>query len=258
MNELERRLIEAGRELDFPPSPDIAARVARVLPERAPARARRRTRALRLAAVTAALLLLIAGTVLAGVPSARNGILDLLGLRGATVERMPTIPPAPRRPGPELALGRRATLAEAQRALPFGILVPSRIGRPDGVYVRGAAGGFISLTYRPRPRLPEARETGLGLLISEFRGAADPDYLGKLASFGTRVRRFRLDGDPAVWLAGAPHDFFYRAPNGRIRGRTLRLAANALLVQRRGLLVRLEGSLRRSRAIAIARSLRAR
>jgi hypothetical protein len=257
MNELERRLIEAGRELDFPPSPDVAARVARLLAERQPAPALGRTRALRIAVVTVALLLLITGTVLAAVPSARNGILDLLGLRGATVERTPNIPPAPRRPGPELALGQRTTLAEAQRAVPFGIFVPARVGRPDAVYVRSAAGGFVSLTYRPRPGLPEARETGLGLLISEFRGAADPEYLGKLASFGTRVRRFRLDGDPAVWLAGAPHDFFYRAPNGRVRGRTLRLAANVLLVQRGGLLVRLEGSLRRSEAIAIAHSLRA-
>jgi hypothetical protein len=256
VNELERQLIEVGRELEFPPSPDVAARVARVLPERPPARALRRRRALRVAVVTAALLLLIAGTVLAAVPSARNGILDLLGLRGATVERAPTIPPASRRANPKLALGKRTTLAGARRALPFDLLVPRRLGGPDGVYVRSEAGGYVSLAYRPRPGLPEARETGLGLLVSEFRGAADPDYLGKIASFGTRVRRFRLDGDPAVWLAGAPHDFFYRRPNGRVRESTLRLAANVLLVQGRGLLIRLEGTLRRSQTIAIARSLR--
>lgn len=257
MNELERSLIQVGREFRFPESPDVAARVARIITaEQPPARRAAPRRALRLALVTAAVLLLIAGTVLAAVPDARDSVLDLLGLRGATVERTTTIPPAPERPGAGLDLGRRVSVAAARRAVSFDVLVPRRLGRPDRAYVRPAAGGFVSLAYRPRAGLPEARETGLGLLISEFRGAADPDYLGKIASFGTRVRRFRLDGEPAVWLAGAPHDFFYRGPNGRMRQHTLRLAANVLLVERDGVLVRLEGSLSRSQAVAIARSLR--
>jgi len=125
------------------------------------------------------------------------------------------------------------------------------------VYLRrGAAGGFVSLAYPARHGLPETRETGLGLLISEFRGRMDPDYLGKIVGFGTRVRRFSVGGEPAAWLAGAPHDFFYRGSNGGARQRTLRLAANVLLIERHGLLVRLEGRLNRAEAVSIAHSLR--
>ena len=257
MTELERLLTAAGREVEFPATPDLAARVAQRLPERPHRRVTRPARGWRLALVSAVLLLLAAGTVFAAVPGVRDSVLDLFGLRGATIERTATIPPAPERPGAGLRLGRRTTLGSARRALPFDVVVPRRLGPPDRVYLRpGAAGGFVSLAYRQRPRLPEARETGLGLLISEFRGRADPDYLGKVVSFGTTVRRFRLDGAPARWLAGAPHDFFYRGPSGRPRRRSLRLAANVLLLEREGVLVRLEGGFHRAEAVSIARSLR--
>ncbi len=257
MNDLERLLIEAGSEIEFPRTPDLAAAVARRLPERPRRRVTTPKRGWRLALVTAALVLLAAGTVLAAVPSLRHSLLDLLGLRGATIERTTTIPPAPVRGGGGLGLGQRTTLASARRALPFDVLVPRRLGRPDRVYLRPrAAGGFVSLAYRARRRLPEARETGLGLLISEFRGEVDPDYLGKVVGYGTTVRRFRLDGDPAAWLAGAPHLFFYRDQSGRPRRMTLRLAGNVLLIERHGLLVRLEGSFHCAEAVSIARSLR--
>jgi hypothetical protein len=257
MNDLERLLIEAGREVEFPVTPDLAARVAQSLPERPRRRIPTSKRRWRLALVTAALVLIGTGTVLAGVPGVRDFVLDLFGLRGATIERTTTIPAAPEHPGTKLALGRRTTLASARHAVPFHALVPRRLGPPDRVYVRPrAAGGLVSLAYRARGGLPEARETGLGLLISEFRGRTDPDYLGKIVTYGTRVRRFQLDGHPAAWLAGAPHDFFYRTPSGRPRQSSLRLAANVLLIERQGLLVRLEGSLHRAKAVSIARSLR--
>jgi hypothetical protein len=257
MNETERLLIEAGKEIDFPASPDLSARVGRLLPERPRRRIAPSARGRRLALVAAALILLAAGTAVAAVPGLRDAVLDVFRLRGATVERTTPIPRAPVRPGAGLELGVRTTLHSAQRALPFHVLVPSQLGRPDGIYLRErTAGGYVSLSYRARPSLPEARETGLGLLVSEFRGNFDPDYLGKVVGLGTRVRRFSIDGEPAAWLSGAPHDFFYRGTNGRLRQRSLRLAANVLLVERSGALVRLEGQFHRAEAILIARSLR--
>src|SRR5438093_4228382 len=205
--DLERLLIEAGREIEFPVTPDLAARVAQRLPERPRRRIPTSRRGWRLALITAALVLLGAGTVLAAVPGLRDSVLDLFGLRGATIERTTTIPAAPEQPGTKLGLGRQTTLGSVRRAVPFHVLVPRRLGPPDRVYLHpGAGGGFVSFAYRARRGLPEASETGLGLLISEFRGRNDPDYLGKLVSYGTRVRRFQLDGEPAAWLAGAPHD----------------------------------------------------
>lgn len=257
MIDLEHELIEAGRELEFPATPDLASRVAQRLPGRPPRRIPMPTRRWHLALVTAALILLLAAAAAAAIPDVRDSLLDLFGLSGATIERTTSLPPAPERPGEGLDLGTRTSLGPARAAVPFGVAVPADLGAPDHVYLRPhAAGGFVSLAYRARSRLPAANETGLGLLISEFRGRVDPEYIGKIVSFGTRVRRFSIDGHPAVWLAGAPHDFFYRSPSGHVRGRTLRLAANLLLVERKGVLVRLEGSFHRAEAISIARSLR--
>jgi hypothetical protein len=266
MPELERMLTQLGREIEYPPTPDLAAAVAGRLrpgvtatpPEGRP-RARRRLlpsagfrRALVLALVA---LLLLAGTVLAAVPGVRDAVLELVGLQGATVERTATLPaPPPERP---LDLGRRTTLAAAPDRLAFVPLVPADPGRPDSVYTSDAPkGGEISLAYRPRPGIPRASTTRLGLLVTEFRGDFHPDLVGKLAGPGTRIERLRVDGRPAIWIEGAPHFFFYRDEDGNIVERQLRVAQNVLLVEHGNVLVRLEGAFDRERAIAMARSLR--
>jgi hypothetical protein len=281
MPELERMLSQLGGELDWPPTPDLARSVMarldadavaegsgaerpapkRPAAERPPAErppaGRRRAfpiarRSLALAFVA---LLLLAGAAFAALPGVRHAVLDFFGLRGATVERRTTLPPAP--PPRPLHLGTRSTLAEVRGRLGFAPLVPSDPGAPDGVYVRRTVpGGELSLTYRPRPGLPRARSTKLGLLVTEFRGDLSPEYAGKIAGQATRVERLRVDGDPAIWVAGAPHFFFYRTPDGRFEDRRLRIAQNVLLLQRGRLLIRLEGAMDRDRAVAIARSLR--
>ncbi len=135
--------------------------------------------------------------------------------------------------------------------------MPAALGEPDGVYVRrGLPGGELSLAYAARPGLPRARSTRLGLLVTQFRGDLSPDYVGKLAGLSSTVERLRVDGQPAIWIAGAPHFFFYRAPDGEFVDTTLRIAGNVLLLERGRLLVRLEGAFGRDRAIELARSLR--
>jgi hypothetical protein len=266
MADLERLLTHLGRELEYPPTPDLAAEVAGRLrtgaaADSGPAAPRRRPRLLPAAGLRRALalalvaLLLLAGTVLAAVPDVRDAVLELFGLQGATVERRTTLPdpPAPR----PLDLGRRTTLAGAAHDLAFRPLVPADPGTPDSIYVRGAvAGGELSLAYRARPGLPRAGTTRLGLLVSEFRGDLHPDFVGKLAGPGTEIERLRVDGQPSIWVEGAQHFFFYRDPKGNLVERDLRLAQNVLLVERGRLLVRLEGAFERQRAIAIAGSLR--
>ena len=209
-------------------------------------------RALALALVA---LLVLAGGVLAAVPSVRDAVLEFFGLQGATVERREQLPAAPE-PRP-LQLGERMTLDDASQALGFTPLVPADPGRPDSVFVRrDIPGGELSLAYRPRPGLPEAASTGLGLLVSEFRGDLVPEYVGKLAPEATRIERLRLGGERAIWIEGTPHFFFYRRPDGLSSERTLRLAANVLLLERGDTLVRLEGGVGLERALEIARSLR--
>jgi hypothetical protein len=271
MPELERTLTRIGRELEWPDTPDLAAsvtarlRAAAAAPpaERAPARPSRlrlRTllppagfrRALVLALVS---LLVLAGAVFAAAPGVRDAVLEFLGLQGATIERRETLPtPPPVRP---LDLGDRTTLDAAAGRLSFDPLVPADPGDPDAVYVHTRApGGELSLTYRARPGLPRARTTNVGVLVTEIRGDLTPEFFGKLAGPGTDIERLSIGGEPAAWIEGAEHFFFYRSPDGEMVDNELRIAQNVLLLERGPLLVRLEGAFDRERALEIARSLR--
>jgi hypothetical protein len=257
MPELERMLRAVGGELEYPPTPDLATAVAsRLAPEPArrprllPAAGLRRALALALVA-----LLVLASAVVAAVPSARDALLELFGLPGATVERRARLPDSPGlRP---LELGRRVALDEAADSLGFTPLTPAALGPPGAAYVRRSVpGGELSLAYRPGPGLPEATTTRLGLLIGEFRGDLAPEYAGKVAGEATRVERLEVEGRRALWIEGAPHFFFYRPPDRAFAQHELRLAANVLLLERGPLLVRMEGAFDRGRALALARSLR--
>ena len=258
MTELERTLTQLGRELDYPPTPALAPRVRAQLERPAPRHRRALLpaaglrRALALALVG---LLVLAGGVFAAVPSVRDAVLEFFGLQGATVERREQLPAPPElRP---LRLGQRTTLDGAAQVLGFTPLVPADPGRPDGVYVRrDIPGGELALAYRPEPGLPEATTTGLGLLVTEFRGDLVPELIGKLAGGATDIEALTLNGERALWIEGGSHLFFYRRPDGMTSERELRLAANVLLLERGRMLVRLEGAFGFERAKRIAASLR--
>src|SRR5688572_3379164 len=185
MRDLEQTLLQIGRELEWPETPDLASSVAarlRAAPSigtRGERRPRLRgllpPRGLRRALVLALVsLLVLSGAVFAAVPSVRDAVLEFIGLQGATVEQREELPPAP--PIEPLDLGTRTTLEDAGERLAFDPLVPADPGEPDSVYVSDRApGGELSLAYRPREGLPRARTTGLGLLVTEIRGDLVPD-----------------------------------------------------------------------------------
>ena len=254
MSDLEQRLTQLGRELDWPETPDLAPAVRRRLVTPTPARARRPIVFRRSLAIALASLLVLAGGVFAAVPSVRDAVLEFLHLQGATVERRPSIPSAPELR--VLQLGQRTTLEQARGKLGFTPLVPRAAGSPDGVFVSTRVpGGELSLTYDPGPGMPATGSTGLGLLVGEFRGDLAPEYMGKIAAQTTRIERLRVDGDRAIWIEGAPHLFFYRPPDSEFAESELRLAHNVLILERGNLLVRLEGAFGRERALELARSL---
>jgi hypothetical protein len=170
------------------------------------------------------------------------------------VERREQLPPRVVTP---LHLGERTTLDDARNQVRFEPLVPAELGEPDDVYVdETAPGGRLTLAYRARDDLPEARSTGVGLLVDEFRGDLAPEFMGKIAGQATRVEEFTIDGETAIWLEGAPHFFFYRTPETPIVEDQLRIAQNVLLLEKGRLLIRLEGAFERDRAVELARSLR--
>lgn len=260
MVDLEQTLRQLAREVEYPPTPPLAQTATQALKEEDGGATRRRRTAwrpltARAALLAVALLLLLAGGVVAAVPAARHALLDLFGLRGATVERVDTLPAGVQaRPG--LGLGKPVTLAAARYSLAFDPVLPRNLGEPNGVFVvidRPPPGGELSLTYAPRPGLPQSKFTGVGLLLNEIDGTIAPGFFGKLTPRGVRIQHLRVDGHEAIWVQGL-HEFFYKDYSYRI-ART-RLAANTLLVQHGPVMVRIEGKFALAKARAIAQSLR--
>lgn len=257
MSEFERRLADLGEHLEFPATPHLAEMVGADLRAAAarPA-ARRQTPGPRLALLTVLVLLALVGGAVAAVPSTRHAVLEFLGLRAETIERVPRLPEN-LRAKPAWQLGRPTTLAAARPQLSFEPLLPRAVGEPNGVFLnRGVPGHSLNLTYPPQEGLRHSRLTGVGLLVNELNGQAAPGFFGKMVPLDARIERFRIDGQFAVWIEGL-HAFFYKpAADHTFHIGHSRLAANALLVQRGDVMVRLEGEFDKARAVEIARSLR--
>lgn len=239
MTELELELRDLALALDFPETPDLTGRVRARLAA-PPPRNRRRALVLVLATLVVALCAALA------VPQARTAILDWLGLRGVSVERVPTQPTAPVRPV-DYGLGPLVDLNEAQDRATFDVLVPD-ITSDEVRFTEALPGGQVAFVW-----LDE--DGGLEALLTEFRSDLDTEFVEKMAGPDTVVERFALDGEPALWLTGAPHGFTYRNASGDIREETLRLAGPTLLWQRGPTILRLEGAFTRAQAVDFAQSL---
>jgi hypothetical protein len=208
------------------------------------------------------LSLLVAGT--AAIEPARSAVLEFLGLKSVRIERRePAAPPAPTRApgalGEDLGLGEAMSLEQARRRAGFTAAPPAALGAPDAVYFDDGdpPGGRVTYVYRPRPGLPQSGQTGVGLLVTEMRAVVSP-FIEKAAGPGTRVQRLTVGGGPAYFLSGAPHGFAYAEPDGSDpRFEDQRLAGSTLLVERDGLLLRIEAEIARERAVEIAESITA-
>jgi hypothetical protein len=286
--ELERSLRDLAAELDFPPTPSVAPRVRARLAERPRLRPpspfwRPRLTPVWLAGAAALLAVLLAGLVLVVSPGTRDAVAGRLGLRGVHIAVVPTLPPlppgrggtpatsttsvatpsssqasaTPATPGEALQLGTLTTVDAAQAATGLRVLIPAALGNPDLVYLDTTVpGGAVSLVYAPRPGLPETPQTGVGLLLTEFRGNIQPALLGKAAGPGTTLTPAVVGGEPGWWLAGTPHIVFYQAPKGEVRQDRIRLAGNTLLWEHGNLTLRLESGLSRDEAVRVAESAR--
>jgi hypothetical protein len=65
-----------------------------------------------------------------------------------------------------------------------------------------------------------------------------------------------IDGQRALWIHGALHQYAYVDKTGKIRTDSVRTAGDVLLWRHKDLLVRLEGARSKQQALAIARSAR--
>jgi hypothetical protein len=247
LSELELELREL--RIDWPETPDIAGAVQGRL---AAAPVRRRSWLYRPAwqLAVAAVALVIA--VVMAIPPARAAVLDWLGFGSVRITQEE---PRPSQFGQALVLGDPVTLERARRALP--VVIPDALGKPDAVYLydQPVMGPRVDLMYRGQEGIPVSSNTGVGLLITEFRAVTTP-VIEKSAGGGATVERLEVGGDPAYFISGAPHGFAYVNPEGDANFEEQRLAGNTLLVERSdGILVRIEADISRERAVEIAESL---
>jgi hypothetical protein len=237
MTELERALVALGRELDFPPDPELVGAVRTRL-ERPSARLAPRRRTL----VFAVAVLLVAFGIAMAVPQARSAILRFFHVGGVTVERVETLPPAEERPlvaglGPALARREAELRAHLPIVLPdFDGPVPTRYYAQPGVIA-------TLIQYRGKP-----------VLLAELRN----DQLGvskKLARPDTKVEPLEVSGRFGIWLEGGRHVLTWQFGVGQPREIQTRLAGNVLIWVVGDRTFRLEGALAKGQMLKLARDI---
>lgn len=272
---LETRLAALRDEIDWPPTPDLAAAVsARLAAEEVEERAtrgvaargrrlegrrppkrlgrraawlRRRFGASPRLALAAVLAALVAATGIAAAASSdvRAAIKRLLGISGAVrIERVDRLPDLPVARG--LELGARTTLAAAARRSAFPVRHPRALGAPDAVY--RTQRGIVALLYLERGG-------AVRVLLMALPGRGDIGF-SKLVQGGVGVEPVRVGDARGYWVDG-PHALVYADRAGDVREERPRLAGRTLVwTTRDGVTYRLESRLSRDAALRIARSVR--
>jgi len=268
MPELESALIDLGKAIQLPQTPDLAAIVGARLRERQLAMQTRRPvwpnlrRSLRRSVLLAAAIsILVVGAAL----GFRLG-LDLLSIDfGPAPSVLPSASATAATatdatsPGAGLGLGTVESLEDARARVPFPVLVPSVLDLPDAVYDGGPGlRGQLAFVYRDGDGLPASSLLdGAGLLVTQNQGTSDERLGGKLVGAGlATVESVVVDGASGYWISGAPHMFWYLATDGSFIEESRRLVGDTLVWERDGMLYRIEGAVSEARALEIAESMR--
>jgi hypothetical protein len=240
MTELEQSLVALGRDLVVPATPDLASAVIPELPQRARPQSRRRL----VLAVAFVLVAVVAATL--AIPDARSALFRVLHIGDEEIELVDELPQVPAQPDLRSALGRRVSLAMAQREAGFRL---RRLDEPpDRVYLgdRGTVWFLYGTPARVRLLLAQTR-----------RLRVDPPLLFKKVAQGdTRVEEVSVDGSEGVFLSGGPHVLLLLDRYGQVVEESSRLARDVLVWSEGGVAYRLEGDLSKSEALRLARSLR--
>lgn len=215
------------------PAPVTASRQQRLLRDLVDTVARTRRRAV---VVVAALFL-----ALLAAPPVRAAVADWLGFAGVSVRLDPT--PGPSVASPPPTVDTATDIDDAGKMVAFVPGLPAALGRPQGVEVSD-----------DRRLLSMSWTDGLDgvVRLDQFDGRLDYSF----AKRSPGVEFTSVDGAPAMWFA-EPHAVVVLNPDGTSRTETARLAGHTLIWEFGGTAMRLEGDLRLTRAIEIARSVTA-
>jgi hypothetical protein len=245
---VESELRALGREYEVPPAGDLTAAVRRRLEGQAASR--RRMPTVRAGVLRyrlgwrAALVVLVAFlAVLIAIPQGRAMISHVFRFAGVELRQEPGPMPPPRSSA-ALPGQRHMSLEQARHRVSFPILVPATLGRPDEVVVSDR-GRVVSLIYR---------QTRYGLVrMDEFAGHLDQVYFEKFVHSGN-VTEVAVNGTNGLWVKG-PQELVYVTRSGVPAVASARLSTGNTLIWATGqVALRLEGSLGKNLALAIARS----
>jgi hypothetical protein len=251
-------------EIDWPGAgpaggPDLAMRVrARLVAGPTSSPRSRWWRPARRGLVLALLALLalaaVAGAIGLGLPGLR---LILAEPTDAPPTPAPSATVAPGPPGSDLGLGELVSLDEAATwgVGPLRLPTDHRLGPPDAVYLDRAKARQVAFVWAADADLPTTLDPGIGAILMAFDGTVDEEFYQKVVGSGSTVERVTVEGDPGFWISGAPHYFFYEPSTGGFVDDQRRWVGNALIWSDGETTYRLETSLGRDAALAIAESL---
>jgi hypothetical protein len=283
-NALERELMELGRDLDYPPTPDLAAAIRQRLDRERQTPPRRALPSWALAAAVLAVFVVVPflsyslfDGSLGGNGSSGAGGGQVAGSSGDAApesaeggrgaEEAPTsagtgddaresVGPDSDQPssatGPVRAWGERLGLGEpisleTAEARVGGLLLPAAAGSPDRAYaVAGPTGDGVALIYGTREDFERARPD-TGFVLTQAPGGIEEAFG---AGGGAGAEGVVVGGEPGVWVPGPgdPSVEGYRLTEG--------LGGSALFFVRGDAVLRLESNLTRDEAIRLAESVR--
>ena len=277
MNSIEGELELLRPAIAYPIAPDdfAAAVERRLVEERRPGRSwqqrlrdlpwrgdRSGGRLLRRALVLAVILLLVIAAIATAIGLGLPGIRIVFGPGPSSTPMPPAsaeLSPAPvsATPGPlgsDLGLGALAVpFDEIETLTGFAPRLPAGLGPPAASYVRDRR---LTMVWSPSPSNPEIERTGVGLLVTEFQGQVDSGYYEKTLGSGSTLESVTVDGNRGYWISGEPHALFYVDKNGTFVDEARRIVGRVLIWADGDLTYRLETSLSRDEAIALAKSIR--
>jgi hypothetical protein len=226
--DLERTLSDIGTRLDGPKRDLWPAVRTRIVERRAQpwwSRFQLDQRALAPVAATLAIILVAAFLL---TPDLAARAAQVLGFPGVQIYQVPQTPTA-RPTAPALTFaGQRVETAPVR----------------------------VTIVYGSVKGIPLSPQAGVSAIVVEFKGTLETQIMSKAIGPGTTLDAVPLGSGVAYYLAGQPHQFFFRDPAWNIQPETLRLAGNTLLWQEGGVTYRLEAQVALEEAVRIASSLR--
>jgi len=248
--QLSAALVALGRDLDYPETPSLSGTVTGRLAAERTRGARPRLPGLVLLNRRRVLILVAVGLVaLLGVAAAARLAIGAFEVRvqpraeGSPTPSLPPVQPS--------ALGEPVSQQEAVAQAGFEPSLPPG-PPPDEVYVIDTAFGDAGIlsAWQPSETYPQIEGTEYGLMLIAAQG--DAEFVTKSIDRFDALVDVKVNGDRAFWIP-APHQVSISTEHG---SETFSVTGNVLIWQVGNVSYRLETSLGRTEAIALAESMR--